>query len=137
MDAIIGLPANLFHGTGIPVIIMVLKSNRNGNKDNILFIDASKEYKPGKNQNELTDEIIQKIIDTYVNRVDVPKYAHVASMEEIQENDWNLNIPRYVDTSEVEEEIDIAKVKAELTDIQVKKQAAMDKVYSTMKLLGL
>ena len=137
VDAIIGLPANLFHGTSIPVIVMVLKSNRNGNKNNILFIDASKEYKAGKNQNELTDEIIQKIIDTYVNRVDVPKYAHVATMEEIRENDWNLNIPRYVDTAEVEEEIDIAKVKSELAEITAKKQAAMEKVYSTMKLLGL
>ena len=137
VDAIIGLPANLFHGTSIPVIVMVLKSNRNGNKENILFIDASKEYKAGKNQNELTDDIIQKIIDTYVNRVDVPKYAHVATMEEIKENDWNLNIPRYVDTAEAEEEIDIAKVKSELAEITAKKQAAMDKVYSTMKLLGL
>ena len=137
VDAIIGLPANLFHGTGIPVIVMVLKSNRYGNKDNILFIDASKEYKAGKNQNELTDENIQKIIDTYVNRVDVPKYAHVATMEEIRVNDWNLNIPRYVDTAEEEEEIDIVKVKAELAEIQAKKQAVMEKVNSTMKLLGL
>ncbi len=137
VDAIIGLPANLFHGTAIPVIVMVMKSNRNGNKDNILFIDASKEYKAGKNQNELTDEHIQKIIDTYVDRKDVPKYAHVASMEEIQRNDWNLNIPRYVDTAEAEEEIDITQVKAELAKIQEKKQAAMEKVNSTMKLLGL
>ena len=137
VDAIIGLPANLFHGTGIPVIIMVLKSNRNGNKDNILFVDASKEYKPGKVQNELTPEIIQKIVDTYTNRVDVPKYAHVASIQEIIDNDWNLNIPRYVDTSEAEEEIDIAAVKAELAEITAKKQAALDKVNSTMKLLGL
>ena len=137
VDAIIGLPANLFHGAGIPVIVMVLKSNRNGNKDNILFIDASKEYKPGKVQNELTDEHIQKIVETYVNRVDVPKYAHVASIQEIIDNDWNLNIPRYVDTSEAQEEIDIAAVKAELTEITVKKQAALDKVNSTMKLLGL
>jgi type I restriction enzyme M protein len=116
---------------------MVLKSNRNGNKDNILFVDASKEYKPGKVQNELTPEIIQKIVDTYTNRVDVPKYAHVASIQEIIDNDWNLNIPRYVDTSEAEEEIDIAAVKAELAEITAKKQAALDKVNSTMKLLGL
>lgn len=137
VDAIIGLPANLFHGAGIPVIVMVLKSNRNGNKDNILFIDASKEYKPGKVQNELTDEHIQKIVETYVNRVDVQKYAHVVSIQEIIDNDWNLNIPRYVDTSEAEEEIDIAAVKAELAEITAKKQAALDKVNSTMKLLGL
>lgn len=137
VDAIIGLPENLFHGAAIPVIVMVLKSNRNGNKNNILFIDASQEYKPGTNQNELTDEHIQKIVETYVNRADVPKYAHVATMEEIRENDWNLNIPRYVDTSEEEEVIDIATLKAELTEIRRKKQAAMDKVNSTMKLLGL
>ncbi len=137
VDAIIGLPANLFHGTNIPVIVMVLKSNRNGNKDNILFIDASNEYKAGKNQNELTDDNIKKIIDTYVKRVDVPKYAHVATMEEIQDNGWNLNIPRYVDTADEEQEIDISKVKAELSEIQAKKQAAMDKVNNTMKLLGL
>ena len=137
LDAVIGLPANLFHGTSIPVCILVLKSKRNGNSGNIMFIDASKEFKAGKNQNELTDENIQKIVDTYVNRVDVEKYAHVADMSEIIANGYNLNIPRYVDTSEKEEQIDIAKVRAELADIQAKKLAAIDKVNSTMKLLGL
>lgn len=137
LDAVIGLPANLFHGTSIPVCILVLKSKRNGNGKNILFIDASKEYKPGKVQNELTDENIRKIIETYKNRVDVEKYAHVATMEEIEQNGYNLNIPRYVDTSEKEEEIDIAAVKAELAEISKKKQAALDKVNDTMKLLGL
>ena len=137
LDAVIGLPANLFHGAGIPVVVLVLKSKRNGNSGNILFIDASKEYKPGKVQNELTDEHIQKIVETYEKRVDVDRYAHVATIDEIIENGWNLNIPRYVDTSEEEEEIDIAAVKIELTDITVKKQAAIDKVNSTMKLLGL
>ena len=137
LDAVIGLPANLFHGAGIPVVVLVLKSKRNGNSGNILFIDASKEYKPGKVQNELTDENIQKIVETYENRVDVERYAHVATIEEIIENGWNLNIPRYVDTSEEEEEIDIAAVKDELADITAKKLAAIDKVNSTMKLLGL
>ncbi len=137
LDAVIGLPSNLFHGAGIPVVVLVLKSKRNGNSGNILFIDASKEYKPGKVQNELTDENIQKILETYENRVDVERYAHVATIEEIIENDWNLNIPRYVDTSEEEEEIDIAAVKNELADITAKKQVAVDKVNSTMKLLGL
>ena len=83
------------------------------------------------------DENIRKIVDTYEKRVDVPQYAHVASMQEIIDNGWNLNIPRYVDTSVEEEEIDIARVKADLADIQAKKQAAMDKVNATMKLLGL
>lgn len=137
LDAVIGLPANLFHGTPIPVVVLVLKSKRNGNSGNILFIDASKEYKPGKVQNELTDENIQKIVETYENRVDVERYAHVATIDEIIENGWNLNIPRYVDTSEEEEEIDIVAVKTELADITAKKQAAIDKVNSTMKLLGL
>lgn len=137
LDAVIGLPANLFHGASIPVVVLVLKSKRNGNSGNILFIDASKEYKPGKVQNELTDENIQKIVETYENRVDVERYAHVATIDEIIENGWNLNIPRYVDTSEEEEEIDIAAVKTELAEITAKKQAAIDKVNSTMKLLGL
>ena len=137
LDAVIGLPANLFHGASIPVVVLVLKSKRNGNSGNILFIDASKEFKPGKVQNELTDENIQKIVETYENRVDVARYAHVATIEEIIENGWNLNIPRYVDTSEKEVEIDIAAVKDELADITAKKQAAIDKVNSTLKLLGL
>ena len=114
-----------------------MKSKRNGNSGNILFIDASKEFQSGRDQNELTDENIQKIVETYENRVDVERYAHVATIEEIIENDWNLNIPRYVDTAEAEEEIDIAAVKAELTEITAKKQAAIDKVNNTMKLLGL
>ncbi len=117
LDAVIGLPANLFHGTSIPVCILVLKSKRNGNSDNILFIDASKEFIKGKNQNELSDDHIKKIVDTYANRVDVEKYAHVASMEEIKANDYNLNIPRYVDTSDTEEEIDIDDVIAEIQSI--------------------
>ena len=137
LDAVIGLPANLFHGAAIPVVVLVLKSKRNGNSGNILFIDANKEYKPGKVQNELTDENIQKIVETYENRVDVERYAHVATIEEIIENGWNLNIPRYVDTSEEEIEIDIDAVKAELADITAKKKAAIDKVNSTMKELGL
>lgn len=138
LDAVIGLPENLFHGTNIPVCILVLKSKRNGNSDNVLFIDASKEFVKGKNQNELSDEQIKKIVDAYINRVDVDKFAHVASMKEIiEDNGYNLNIPRYVDTFEAEEEINIASVKAELADIQVKKAAAIDKVNDAMKLLGL
>lgn len=137
LDAVIGLPANLFHGTSIPVALLIFKKKRNGNSDNILFIDASNEFKPGKVQNELTDENIQKIVDTYEKRVDVECYAHIATMDEIIENGYNLNIPRYVDTSEEEDEIDIAQVKSELADIATKKSAAIDKVSRTMKELGL
>ena len=110
LDAIIGLPANLFHGTSIPVCILVLKSKRNGNSNNILFIDASKDFIKGKNQNELSDEHIEKIVNAYKDRKDIDKYAHVASMQEIIDNGYNLNIPRYVDTAEKEEELDINEI---------------------------
>lgn len=137
LDAVIGLPANLFHGTPIPVVVLVLKSKRNGNSGNILFIDASKEFEFHKDNNEMTDENIQRIVDAYEKRVDIPKFARVASIEDVIENGWNLNIPRYVDTSEEEVEVDIDAVRTELADITAKKQAAIDKVNSTMKLLGL
>lgn len=118
LDAVIGLPSNLFFGTGIPVCVLVLKKERNGNSDNILFIDASKDYEAGKNQNVLRDSDIDRIVETYMNRVDVDKYAHVASMKEIESNDFNLNIPRYVDTFEPEEEIDLNEVAAEIRKLQ-------------------
>ncbi len=108
LDAVIGLSANLFYGTSIPTTILVFKKNRT-NRD-VLFIDASNEFEKGKNQNNLSEENIAKIIDTYRNRVDVEKYAHVASLEEIKENDYNLNIPRYVDTFEEEEELDLDEI---------------------------
>lgn len=98
LDTVIGLPANLFYGVGIPTTILVFKKNRK-TKD-IFFIDASNEFEKGKNQNKLTDKNINRIIETYKNRVDVDKYSHVVSLEEIKGNEFNLNIPRYVDTSE-------------------------------------
>lgn len=137
IDSIIGLPANLFFGTGIPVTIIVCKKNRNDNKDNILFIDASKEYMAAKSQNVLTDENIKKIFKAYKDRKDVEKYAHVASMKEIANNDFNLNISRYVDTSEEEPEIDIASVKSEILSIQAKKQDNLEEFRNMMNLLGL
>lgn len=118
LDAVIGLPANLFFGTGIPVCVLVLRKDRAGNNDNILFIDASKDFESGKNQNILRDEDIDKIVSTYEKREDVDKYAHVASMDEIKENGFNLNIPRYVDTFEPEPEIDLAEVSAEIRRLQ-------------------
>ncbi len=117
LDAVIGLAPNLFHGTSIPVCILVLKSKRNGNSDNILFIDASKDFIKGKNQNELSDEHIEKIVNAYKERKDIDKFAHVASMDEIIQNDSNLNIPRYVDTSEEEPEIDLKEVTNKIKDI--------------------
>lgn len=105
IDAIIGLPENLFFGTSIPAALLVIKKNRN-NKD-ILFIDASKDYISDKAQNKLTQESINKIINTYENRKEIEKYSHLATFDEIKENDFNLNITRYIDTFEEEEEIDI------------------------------
>lgn len=137
LDAVIGLPANLFHGTSIPVVALVLKSNRNGDSDNILFIDASKEFKSGKNQNTLEQEHIDKIVDAYAKREDVDKFAHVAPMSEIIENDYNLNIPRYVDTFEEEEPVDLIAVKVELKDIEIKKKAAIAKAEDMLRQLGL
>ena len=133
--AIIGLPSNLFYGTSIPTIVMVLKKKRT-TKD-ILFIDASNDFEKGKNQNKLSDANIEKIIKAYRERKDIPKYAHVASIEEIRENDYNLNIPRYVDTTEEEEEIDINEVKA-LLEQDKKEIAELEALIAEQfKLLGV
>lgn len=107
IDAIIGLPANMFHGAKLPVIVLVLKKNRNGNSDNILFIDASKYFTQGKAVNIITDEDIDRIVDAYVNRKDIEKFAHVASLDEVRKKDFNCNIPRYVDTFDKEVPIDV------------------------------
>ena len=111
LDAVIGLPEKLFFGTGIPAAILLFKKEKVDN--NVLFIDASRDFKPGKNQNQLSPENIAKIVKTYRNGGNVDKYAYLASLKEIKENDYNLNIPRYVDTFEEEEEIDLLAVRAE------------------------
>ena len=133
LDAVIGLPANLFHGTGIPVCVLVLKSKRNGNAGNILFIDASKEFKAGKNQNVLEQKHIDKIVETYEKRVDVDKFAHVAEMSEIVENGYNLNIPRYVDTFEEEEPVDLKEVRNRIQKLEIDTKAAIDKAESILE----
>lgn len=137
LDAVIGLPANLFHGTGIPVCLLVLKSKRNGNSNNILFIDASKEFKPGKNMNTLEEEHILKIIEAYKERKDIEKFCHVATMEEIEANDYNLNIPRYVDTSEKEEEIDLAAKAVDIENLNAEIKAAESELKKYFDELGL
>ncbi len=116
LDAVIGLPANLFYGTSIPACVLVFKKCRREDGD-ILFIDASREFEKGKNQNRLTDENIAKIFETYKNRTELEKYSHKATLDEIRENDFNLNIPRYVDTFEEEEEIDLVAVSDEIKKI--------------------
>ena len=116
LHAVIGLPEKLFFGTGIPAAILIFKKEKTDKK--ILFIDASREFKSGKNQNVLTAENIQKVLDTYKARESADKYAYLATVEEIQENDYNLNIPRYVDTFEEEEEIDLMAVRKERLALQ-------------------
>lgn len=119
LDAVIGLPANLFYGTSIPTCVLVFKGReaRGENKD-ILFIDASNDFEKGKNQNKLSPANIDKIIEAIRERKGIEKYAHVASLDEIKENDYNLNIPRYVDTFEEEEVIALDEVARELQDVK-------------------
>ncbi|MBV5330417.1 MAG: type I restriction-modification system subunit M [Chlorobium sp.] len=123
LDAVIGLPGNLFPTTNIPVAILVFDRSREkgGHREScreVLFVDASREFVSGKNQNTLSEEQVEKIMRVYGEGKDVEKYAHVASLTEIQENDFNLNIPRYVDTFEEEEEIDIDAVQAEIDKLE-------------------
>ncbi|MDR3223707.1 MAG: type I restriction-modification system subunit M [Methanobrevibacter sp.] len=109
LDAVIGLPANIFYGTSIPTVILVFKKCRTHNA-NILFIDASKNFEKVKNQNQLRDEDVNRIIDTYKNRQEIEKFSHLSTLDEVKENEYNLNIPRYVDTFEEEEPIDLDEV---------------------------
>ncbi len=118
LDAVIGLPEKLFYGTGIPAAILIFKKDKPDNK--VLFIDASREFKSGKNQNLLTSENIDKIVGSYKSRESIDKYAYLANLEEIQENDYNLNIPRYVDTFEEEAEIDLMAVRKEREGLKSK-----------------
>jgi len=123
LDAVIGLPANLFPTTGIPVAILVFDRARQeggvrGKCKDVLFIDASREFVAGKNQNTLSEEQIEHIVATFRKRNNVEKYAHVAKFKEIEANDFNLNIPRYVDTFEEEEEIDVNAVQTEIDQLE-------------------
>lgn len=135
LDAVIGLPANIFFGTSIPTVILVFKKCRE--TSDILFIDASNEFEKGKNQNNLTDANVEKIVNTYVKRETIDKYSYVASMDEIKENDYNLNIPRYVDTFEEEEPIDLQAVSERISNID-KEIASIDEQLAVyLKELGL
>lgn len=136
IDAIIGLPANIFYGTSIPTCILVMKKCRQSD-DNILFIDASKEFEKVKTQNKLRPEHIQKIIETYRTRAEIEKYSHCATLKEIEENDYNLNIPRYVDTFEEEEEIDIKAVMAEIKELESKRTELDAQIDVYLKELGI
>ena len=135
LDAVIGLPQNLFFGTGIPAAILIFKKNRTS--QDILFIDASREFESGKNQNILRDCDIKKIVDTYKKRVTIDKYSYVATLDEIKENEYNLNIPRYVDTFEEEEEIDIQATQKEIDELEKQLADVQKKMQGYLKELGL
>lgn len=117
LDAVIGLPANVFYGTSIPTCILVFKKCRQDD-NTVLFIDASNEFEKAKNQNNLTDGNVEKIVATYKNREAINKYSYVATLDEIKENDYNLNIPRYVDTFEEEEQISLDEVATAIQQTQ-------------------
>lgn len=118
LDAVIGLPQNIFYGTSIPTCILVFKKCRE-NPEDILFIDASQYFQKVKNQNVLRDEDVDRIIEIYRKRESIEKYSKVATMDEIRENDFNLNIPRYVDTFEEEELVDIEEVSKHLQSLEL------------------
>ena len=144
LDAVIGLPANLFYGAGIPACILIFRKDR-GTNNKVLFVDASGEghYEKGKNQNILRECDVKKIVDTYVryktdiHYADEPKFSHVATLEEIAENDYNLNIPRYVDTFEEEELIDIDEVKQNIANIEAELAKVQAQMKKYMEELGL
>lgn len=136
IDAIIGLPPNIFYGTGIPTCIIVAKKCRKED-DSILFIDASREFEKVKTQNKLRPEHIQKIVDTYRNRTEIEKYSHLAPLQEIADNDYNLNIPRYVDTFEEEEEIDIKAVMADIKELEAKRSELDAQIEVYLRELGI
>lgn len=114
LDAVIGLPSNLFYGTSIPTCILVFKGREARNTTDVLFIDASKDFKKEKNQNKLEEEHIEAIMNAYENRKTIERFAHVASLNEIKENEYNLNIPRYVDMFEEEEVVPLSEISKEL-----------------------
>jgi len=135
IDTVIGLPANLFFSTGIPVCILVLKKCKK--PDDVLFINAAEHFEKGKRQNRLLLEHIDKIIDTYQFRNEEERYARCVSMEEIEKNDYNLNISRYISTAQAEEEVDLAAVNARLVDIEKEIEKARNEHNEYLKELGL
>ena len=136
LDAVIGLPANIFYGTSIPTCILVFKKCRE-HPDDILFIDASQYYEKVKTQNYLRDEDVDRIVDTYAKRITIDKYSYVASLDEVRENDYNLNIPRYVDTFEEEEPVDIDAVAIELKELETEMKSTDETITGFCKELNI
>lgn len=142
LDAVVGLPANLFTSTSIPVAILVFDRSReeggvNEARKDVLFIDASKEFTTGKTQNVMDEEHIKKVLDTYRGRTTIDKYSHVADPEEIRDNDHNLNIPRYVDTFTAEADVDVATLQKEINQIEKELAEVRKHMSGHLKELGI
>lgn len=135
LEAVIGLPSNLFFGTSIPAAILIFNKGKKHN--DVLFIDASKEYESGKRQNKLREEHLTKIVSSYNAFSDLPKYSHRATLTEIEGNDFNLNIPRYVDTFEAEEAIDLKAVQHHITELEGELAQVKTEINTYLKELGL
>jgi type I restriction enzyme M protein len=137
VEAVIGLPSNLFYGTGIPACILLLNRNKDeSKKGKVFFLSGADDYQEGKNQNTLRDQDIEKIVSSYGKWEEVEKYCRPVSIDEIKENDYNLNIARYIDTTEEEEQIDVAKALTELRKLEVERNEIEDKMYGFLKELG-
>lgn len=136
LDAVIGLPANLFYGTSIPTCILVVKKCRTSPND-ILFIDASADFVKVGNQNALTDEHVDKIVSAYKQRTDVDRYSHVATLDEVKANDYNLNIPRYVDTFEQEETVNLEEISQQIKKIDQQLGEVDVRIADFCKLIGI
>src|SRR5699024_6764771 len=134
IEAVIGLPANLFYGTGIPACILVINRNiASEHKGKTFILDGSKDFQEGKNQNVLRDEDIEKIVQAYEGWEEQEKYCRVVDLEEIKENDYNLNIARYIDTTEEEEEIDVQKALHDLKQLEQERDEIEKVMYAYLK----
>ncbi|WP_026702930.1 type I restriction-modification system subunit M [Salibacterium aidingense] len=137
IEAIIGLPSNLFYGTGIPACIMILNRNKTQEqKGKVFIVDGSNEYQEGRNQNILRDEDIENIVQAYNAWEDQEKYCRIVDLEEVEENDYNLNIARYIDTTEEEEEIDVQAAVGDLKKLEQERNDIEEKMYGYLKELG-
>ena len=137
IEAVVGLPSNLFFGTGIPACVLIInKDKEESKKGKVLFIDGSNEYQEGKNQNYLREQDIEKTVSAFKGYADIEKYCRVVKLKEIKENDYNLNIKRYVDTSEEEERIDVRVKVEELRELEAEYAVIEEKFSGYLKMLG-
>jgi type I restriction enzyme M protein len=135
LEAVVGLPSNLFFGTSIPAAILIF--NKGKKHKDVLFIDASKDFEAGKKQNRLRAIHMEKVMDTYTAFASVEKYAHRATFEEIEGNDFNLNIPRYVNTFEAEEVVDLKQVQEEIETLESNLTKVKAEIKDYLQELGL